>query len=264
MKFFNREPFDDQKVEAIRIQLTNLAANGDATDYQVFLDDMEVVPRTSNPELFASFYELISDKSRSLNIHVFSGASRHKRTYSFYFADEERPQGALGGADTQQIIAQQVAFNSMEIKLQHTEQQLKVCREEIVILENENERLTDENQSLKDDLQKTHSEGGMAANIFKGVEKVVMQLTASNANNQTLAGAGQNQPVQDGTVNISFAQFDQYRIFADMAQRFEKNQFDKVLHIIEFLSRNKPAIDETLDFLTEENPSNHDSQDDQY
>jgi hypothetical protein len=255
MKFFNRELFDDQKVEALRIQLTNLAANGNPTDYQVILDDMEVVPRTSNAELFSSFYDLISEKSKSLNIYVFSGTTRHKRTYSFYFSDPVKHEGGLNGIDTQQIIDQQVALKTLEMQNHQYDQQIKSFREEIISLESENKRLYDENESLKEDLQKTVGENGLAANIMGGVERMIKHFVPGSAGNpqNTLAGAEhQHQSAAPGTVTISLAQFDEFRGFAAMAETFEKAEFEKVLHIVKFLSQNKPAIDETLAFLTED------------
>lgn len=254
MNFFNRVPFDDQKVEAVRIHLTNLAANGEPTDYQVILDGSEIIPRTSNVDLFTSFYELISDKSKSLNIHIFSGTTRHKRTHSFYFPEMPNQQGALNGIDTQQIIDQQVALKTLEMQNQQYTQQIKSFRDEIVSLETENKKLYEENESLKEDLQITVGENGLASNIMGGVERMIKHFVpGNNAAQETLAGAGQNQytpPV--GTVNISQAQFDDFRSFAVMAESFEKSEFGKVLHIVKFLSENKPAIDETLDFLTED------------
>jgi regulator of replication initiation timing len=264
MKFFNREPFDDQKVEALRIHLTNLAANGDPSDYQVVLDNMEVVPRTSNVDLFTSFYDLISDKSKSLNIYVYSGTTRHKRSYSYYFADVTTQEGSLNGVDTQQMIEQQVALKTLEMQNQQYDQQVKSFREEIVSLETENNKLREENESLKEDLQKTVGDNGLAANIMGGVERMIKHFVPGNNNQQgTLAGTEQQRySPPAGTVNISQAQFDEFRSFAAMAETFEKAEFGKVLHIVKFLSENKPAIDETLNFLTEEeNNTDDDSQD---
>lgn len=252
MKFYNREPFDDQKVESIRVQIANLAATGTPTDYQVFLDDLEVIPRTNNPDLFTSFYELIHDKTRSLNIHVYSGSTRHKRTYSFYFADMPKQSGELNGFDAQQMIDNKVEIETLKLKVDFSEKQIKRYEETIDELEADNERLLHENNTLRDDLKKAHSESGVASTLMQGVERVVSQFAPTKQQN-ALAGAPNQQDSRHGSVVITSNQFAEYMAFSSLANRFTEVEFDSVMAVIGKLAENKSAIMTTLEFLTKPN-----------
>ncbi|MCA6392207.1 MAG: hypothetical protein IM607_12535 [Cytophagales bacterium] len=252
MKFFNREPFDDQKVESIRVQITNMEATGSPVDYQVVLDDMEVIPRTSNADLFTSFYDLINENSRNLNIHVYSGTSRHKRTYSFYFSNAPTKGGELNGFDAQQMVDYQVSIETMKMKLNFSEQQIKQYQDTIEELEAENEKLESENTGLRDDLKKAHSETGIASTVIQGVERVISQLSSAK-NTPALAGAPSQQTQSNGNYEITAQQYKDFQSFSLVANRFAPDEIDDVLRVMDILSLNKPAIAATLQFLTQSN-----------
>jgi regulator of replication initiation timing len=252
MKFFNREPFDDQKVESIRVQITNMEATGSPVDYQVVLDDMEVIPRTSNADLFTSFYDLINENSRNLNIHVYSGTSRHKRTYSFYFSNAPTKGGELNGFDAQQMVDYQVSIETMKMKLNFSEQQIKQYQDTIDELEAENEKLESENTGLRDDLKKALSENGIASTVIQGVERVITQLAPQRSNGALAGTPAQNTP-KHGTVSITAEQNADYQAFSALANRFEPSEFDNVLSVLGILAEDKSTIAETLEFLKQSN-----------
>ena len=253
MKFYDREPFDDQKVEAIRIHLTNLAASGKPTDYQVILDEMEVVPRTSDVEQFTSFYDLIGHKTQNLVINVFSGSTRHKRTHAFYFNDG-KTSGTLNGVDPQKAIDDQVARFTLDFQNKALTEQVRDLKTELVTLEEENEQIKADNVNLREDLRKATSEGGIASTIMGGMERMFDRYIPGQ---KGLSGPGQanQQSVPPGTIIVPLHEYDQFKSFALVAQQFEQHEIDKVLNIIDFFSKNKPAIDETWSFLTEDNPN---------
>lgn len=260
MKFYEREPFDDQKVEAIRIHLTNLAASGKPSDYQVILDEMEIVPRTSDVEQFTSFYDLLSHKTQNLVINVFSGATRHKRTHAFYFNDG-KTSGALNGVDPQKAVDDQVARFTLEFQNKSLNEQVKDLKTEIVTLEDENDQLKEDNVNLREDLRKATSEGGIASTIMGGMERMFDRYIPGQ---KALSGppeSTQQGNAPQGTINVPLKEYDQFKSFAMLAEKFEPHEFEKVLTVIKFFSENKPAIDETISFLSDdENPDNDDSQ----
>jgi regulator of replication initiation timing len=261
MKFYEREPFDDQKVEAIRVQLTNLAAAGNPSDFQIILDDMEIVPRTSNVEQFTSFYDLLGPKTESLVINVFSGSTRHKRTYSYYFNEGKQSNG-LNGVDTQKIIDEKVQLHALQFENKMLNEHVKDLKAELVALEQENEQLKADNQEMREDLNKATGENGMASTVIGGMKDLFQTYMGPPKQN---APALSGPPA--GMVNVSIQEYDQFKRFQSMIQQFDQQEFNKVLHILGYLAENKPAIDETMRFLTEEeneNPNDNDSQEDHH
>ena len=257
MKFFEREPFDDQKVEAIRVYLTNLDASGTPADYQVILDDLEIVPRTKDIERFTSFYDLLSHKSENLIINVFSGGTRHKRTYSFYF-NEGKTNNTLNGVDQQKIIDEKVQFHALQFENKHLGEQVRELKQEIVLLEEENDQLKADNQEMKEDLNKATGENGIAHTVMGGMKDLFQSYMGQPKPNQpALSGP------PAGTVNIPVQEYDQFKNFGAIARKFEQYEFNKVTSILDFLAKNKPAIDETLNFLTEEPDENSNDNDSQ-
>lgn len=258
MKFYEREPFDDQRVEAIRVQLENHAASGKPSDYQVILDEMEIVPRTNDVERFTSFYDLIGPKSENLIINVFSGSTRHKRTYAFYFNGGKHQQNELNGFDVQKTIDGEVARQTLMFENKLFQEQLKDLKDEVIELEQENDQLKTDNQTLREDLKKATGDNGIANTVMGGVERLFDRYM-SPAQQKGLSGPGQEQQgiAPAGKIILPIHEYDTYNQFSVLAQKFDLNtEFGKVLSIIKYLSDNKPAIDETLSFLTEEEPDN--------
>ncbi len=257
MKFYEREPFDDQKVEAIKIQLQNLSVSGKPADYQVILDDMEIVPRTNNVDQFITFYDLIGHNSKNLTINVYSGATRHKRTYSFYFNEGNSAQGlnGIGAVDPQKHFDERLARVTAELENKQLSTLVKDLKDSVLELEEEIEELRDDNKTLTEDLKKQVGEGGIAGTIMGGVERMFLKHMPVNA--PALAGAPQNDvpPVSPpGTFNVPVKLYDNFQTFSAIANQFTEEEFSKVLTVLDFMGKNKPAVDEILDFITEDKP----------
>ncbi|CAN5729212.1 hypothetical protein BH11BAC7_BH11BAC7_21320 [soil metagenome] len=259
MKFYEREPFDDQKVEAIKIQLQNLSVSGKPADYQVILDDMEIVPRTNNVDQFITFYDLIGHNSKNLTINVYSGATRHKRTYSFYFNEGNSAQGlnGIGAVDPQKHFDERLARVTAELENKQLSTLVKDLKDSVLELEDEIEELRTDNKTLTEDLRKQVGEGGIAGTIMGGVERMFSKYMPGHEAN--LAGAPQsNVPpvpiVAPGTFNVPVKQYDNFQTFSAIANQFTEDEFAKVLTVLDFMAKNKPAVDEIVDFITEDKP----------
>ena len=79
------ENYVPDKLEVIfrRIEIASKANQG--LDYEMLLDNLKVVPRTSDPEKFNSFSEFITQDSECLTVYVYYGASKQYDTYFFHF-----------------------------------------------------------------------------------------------------------------------------------------------------------------------------------
>jgi hypothetical protein len=73
------------KLDKILQVMAHAARIGEKRDYEVLLDGMKVVPRTSDIERFNEFSEYVSPDSECLTLYVYYGASKHCDSYFFYF-----------------------------------------------------------------------------------------------------------------------------------------------------------------------------------
>jgi hypothetical protein len=103
---------------------------GEKRDYEVLLDGMRIIPRTSDIERFNEFSEFVSPNSECLTLYVYYGASKHCDSYFFYFKEIPRKQGP-GLSDLEDIEA---------FKRQEKEKILKEIQQE---------KLQEENEELK-------------------------------------------------------------------------------------------------------------------
>src|SRR4051812_47839537 len=79
------ENYDADKLERIYKVIDIASKTESKKDYEILLDDLQIVPRTSDPEKFDSFNEHITQKSECLTLYLYFGASQHADTYFFYF-----------------------------------------------------------------------------------------------------------------------------------------------------------------------------------
>lgn len=260
-----REAYDPDKLDKIYMAILAASKNNTVQDYEMLIDDLKVVPRTSDPEKFNNFSEFVTATSDHLTIYMYYGASKHADTYFFYFR----------GVPINKMHSQSLA-GIEEIEKQQREKIEKEIYYEG--LEKENEELKAEIQELEEDFakQQEHWENIKTGKIHTIGEmgSAILLSLASNPTVQRafpglkmLGGLGQ-VPKQEGN-NSSQEETATFRrkdeksqepdpqsdlteddrmivgLFRDLPKLLDRQQMEMMIHVLFALAENPAALKST-------------------
>lgn len=136
------ENYSPERLERIGLSIENAAKAGQPTEYEILIDGMKVIPRTSDPATFNTFSEFVNQSSECLVVYLFYGASRQHDKFFFYF------KGIPGQKQSPHVLSDTDA----EWNKAQKDRVLKEIHYEKLI--EENRKLSDRLEDLEEDLQK--------------------------------------------------------------------------------------------------------------
>lgn len=260
MAILSKQKYDPVKVSKLAEVLRFHHEKGNAMDYEIILDGLKVVRRTNDPALFSIFENFVSADTRLLEVVLYPGASNNNEKHLFTFT-EEKEQG-LSGIEIDHRIQEQVQKERKEWEFELLKKEHGELKEEVEELEKEVERLEKVNEDLINAQSPLKGVLGEFGSSF--VESFVRRnphIIKNIPGGEALAGLIETDNKQRGETpdenaevtfqsksnnssNASLTEDQQSAIaFVDQLKtQFTKEEFDKVLHILQALSDDKSRI----------------------
>ena len=94
-----KEVYSSTRVNLIYQLLRNEADNGTPKEYDVRVDELKVVSRTSDPERFHGHEEFVLPETRSVIINIYDGTSNRCNRYNLLLREEDPSQQELSGIE---------------------------------------------------------------------------------------------------------------------------------------------------------------------
>lgn len=94
-----KEVYSSTRVNLIYQLLRNEADNGTPKEYDVRVDELKVVSRTSDPERFHGHEEFVLPETRSIVINIYDGTSNRCNRYNLLLREEDPSQQELSGIE---------------------------------------------------------------------------------------------------------------------------------------------------------------------
>lgn len=258
MALISKQKYDPAKIEKLVEYLRIYHEKGQPIDYEILLDGLKAVRRTSDPEMFNTFENFITADSKSLDILFFNGSSNVHEKRIFFFDDEEKKEKGLSGVEVQSLIQEGIDQKEKEWQykqLQKDNADLKAkvdeLEKEIEELEKEKETIEASQSPLKGFLGELGS--SLVESFIRRNPKIVNGIPGGEA----LAGLlekeeDKEQPVTESDVTFTsksgLNEEHKYAIqFVDQLKgQFTLEEFDKVLLILEGMSNDKSKIETML------------------
>ena len=106
------EKYDPMKVELIKKNLETQSEQGAPLFYEIYVDNLKVVQRTSKVELFDSFEDFVNEDTLKIRILIYSTHPKAPRNTKHIFLlkenGEEKEKG-LNGTEVQKMLTDQVS-----------------------------------------------------------------------------------------------------------------------------------------------------------
>lgn len=258
---FQKIPYDNAKVEAIRIRLENHSRIGEPISYAVTVDDLEVIPKTTDATLFQSVYDLIGPTTKWITISEYIGNTRNRNNTCFYFDGPKQLNGqtfhgieegpAASFEDRVQKQVEQVTLKQNHDKLQRDNQTLRQQLDTLLKRNDELEKQNGELIKLQDENSQTNvllELGREALDRFLGPKPKDGPLSGTEEheqNGERKAETGNANNEEPTHVAISEREYEEYKFFTGLFKGFDKVQRGLVSQLLTLLTEHPELIEST-------------------
>lgn len=257
----NKEKYEQAKIDKLVQYLRLYHQKGQPVDYEILVDGFKAVRRTSDPDMFSMFENFVTADTRSIEVLLFTGSSNNNEKRIFYFGEE--PKEGLSGVEVKSMVDEEVRrklrdkeFEALKEENYNLKRNIADLESEVDELEKHNARLEMKQSPLNNFL------GDIGSNLVESFIKRNPKLMATIPGGEALAGLLQQDYAEDnGQPNpeseVSFkAKSDNSRsatlteenvsaiqFVNQLKSQFSKEEFDKILLILQTLSEDKSKID---------------------
>jgi hypothetical protein len=266
MALISKQKYDPAQVQKLADLVRLYRDREQPFDYEIIVDGLKVVRRTSDPEMFFIFENFVTADTKNVEIIFYSGNSNVNEKRMFTFIDEE-PEKGLSGVEVDTRIQEKVDQQKKEWEFEQLRKSNKELLEKIGELEKEvdelekvNEELINGQSPLKGFLGEIGS--SFVESFIRRNPNVIKGLPGGEA----LAGLIENdnkrkeQEDQSTESEVSFkpktdssslSEEDQAAItfVNQLKTQFTKPEFDKILLILQTLADDKSKIDLILNHV---------------
>jgi len=255
----NKEKYEQKKIDNLIQYLRLYSDKGQPIDYEILVDGFKAVRRTNDPDMFTMFENFVTADTRSIEVLLFTGSSNNNEKRIFYFGDQ--PKEGLSGLDVKNIVDEEVQRKLREKEYETLKDDNKKLQQHIADLEGEVEELEKQNARLEMKQSPLNSFlGDIGSSLVESFVKRNPKLMAAFPGGEALAGLLQSgsdeeqveQQVSDSEVSFkpkasagTINEEDQAAIqfVNQLKSQFTKDEFERVLHILQTLADDKTKID---------------------
>jgi hypothetical protein len=260
--------YSQARIDQIQRLLERLQTAGDAKEYDILVDNIPVVPRTHNLELFNSYEEEIQPDTRNVTIRIYQGSSHNCDRYMFNLnGGGANGLGGLSGTEggLEGLIEKEVNRKKLEWDHDLLGKDFEELKKENRSLKTQNDKLETELNSL----QSTHSKMGMFGALagpfvdnLLGNSKLLKRtplgnLLVQNSDSEIEAssqGDASFSPANglSGNANLDpqMVEFCQY-----IESAFTHDEFDQILSIIGQMGSDKTLIPTIVGLIAKPAPA---------
>lgn len=269
-----KDKYSDTKINLIYQMLLGEKEAGNLKEYDIRIDDLKVVSRTSDPERFFAHEDFIQENTRNVTVCLYDGASRRCTRYMLLLSEEDPQHQTLSGIErtiSEKIVLERDKWEFEQLKTRYEEQtqQLRESEEYHGQLQERIRELEAEKASRPNKITDTII--GLAGmylsknpNALNGIpiiggllggaepsEKVASdtstETSASEVEATFSAMKAEDEPVYTGTITEA----DTARFFKALIPLFPEQHREKVSVINRYLFHNHHLVNEIHDLLAD-------------
>lgn len=292
-----QEKYDLVKIERLKHYLESSLEKGKPKFYEIFVDNLKAVDKTSDPDQFDEYLVYMSEDTRMVKVLIYTSTENCPRNDKFLFTvtspdreREEKRKQELSGVEIEEkihsVVQQERDKMNMELlkkEVERLQQELEESEEYAEELQNKLEELKASKATSKEGLgealsiafeslvrRNAHLLGGIPL-VGQGLAGVIEQ------DNKRLEQKAQNSATTaEGKVTVqkeeesptasfkpsSFSDEDRQTLnyFNSLREAFTETELAQIFQIIGALSYDKESIPSVLELLKEESDDDENSE----
>ena len=142
--------YDQLKIDKLKHFLEEMAAKGHARPYEIFVDNLKVVPKTEDPKEFDNYEYYMNEDTEKLRILIYnSNLSPRNDQYCFYIKkhNQDKPLNGLGEIET--IVQEKLSARDREYELDQLKKELEETKQQLEEAEDYADQLEQQLEEVK-------------------------------------------------------------------------------------------------------------------
>ncbi|MCC7302512.1 MAG: hypothetical protein IT233_07720 [Bacteroidia bacterium] len=244
------QTYEHSRIERIRMSLVNAERKGNPTYYDIWVDGVKVVDRTTDLNEFSRYEEFIYPDTRKITINVYTASPTSPHItgrHHFTFGEEEK-RGALNGfglGEIQEQIREKVSQERERWECDQVKKDLTATKEKLSEAEEYIGQLQDIIEDTKTKLTEAKGMGEIASAIK---DLALPHLFGKKSEDKSLSG--NEKPQEEASFKMkpsdeeAASEEDQFFIGLgrNMKASFTEEEFNLVLSVIREFSKDKSNI----------------------
>lgn len=267
MALISKQKYDPAQVQKLADLVRLYRDREQPFDYEIVVDGLKVVRRTSDPDMFFIFENFVTADTKNVEIIFYNGNSNVNEKRMFTFVDEE-PEKGLSGVEIDARIQEsreqlRKELEHERIQKENTELKGRVeeLEKEVENLEKANEELINSQSPLKGFLGEIGSSFVESfirrnPNVIKGLpggEALAGLIETDNKRKEQEEQASDSEvsfkPKSEGGHTLSEDDRNAITFVNQLRAQFQREEFDKVMLILQTLADDKSKIDLILNHV---------------
>ncbi|MFZ6012304.1 MAG: hypothetical protein ACOYXT_18320 [Bacteroidota bacterium] len=265
----NKEKYEQRKIDNLIQYLRLYQQKGQPIDYEILVDGFKAVRRTNDADMFTMFENFVTADTQSIEVLLFTGSSNNNEKRIFYFGEppkEKNKDEGLSGIEVQNMVTEQVKQKLLEKEFEDLKDENGKLKRHIADLESEVDELEKHNARLEARQSPLNNFlGDIGSSLVESFIKRNPKLMSTIPGGEALAGLlqqdnseTQNEALPESEVSFkpktsgpALSEEDQSAIqfVNQLKAQFTKDEFEKILLILQTLADDKSKIDLILNHV---------------
>ena len=235
----SKQPYNPEIIQRLYEQLCFLQKQGNIRDYEIRLDHLTVIPRTSNTDVFYSYEACLGEWTQELSVWIYKGSSRVADKYAFILREPETEKGGYTQIQVDALIARTKRDYARGMEM--SELRSKVKRQKSTI------------KQLRKALEaKEHDTSGQVAGLISSLSKTTFLDGVLNKTDHQ-EQSEKSVPDSESINGLDTSQL--ITVFAHYKKELGEVDFEAVLGIAMTLAQNPHLIAPVREFIQQQTQS---------
>lgn len=136
------DKYDQLKIDKLKHFLQDMTAKGQPRLYEIFVDNLKVVPKTEDPKEFDNYEYYMNEDTEKIRILIYNSAATPRNDqYCFYVQQNKTDKPGNGLGDLDGIIQEKLDARDREYEMVRLKEELEEVKQQLEEAEEYNEKL---------------------------------------------------------------------------------------------------------------------------
>jgi hypothetical protein len=124
--------YDQLKIDKLKHFLEEMASRGHARPFEIFVDNLKVIPKTEDPKEFDNYEYYMNEDTEKVRILIYnSNLSPRNDQYCFYVQKNKGEKTLNGLGEIETIVQEKLTARDKEYELTHLKKELEETRQQL-------------------------------------------------------------------------------------------------------------------------------------
>jgi|ERR1035437_6169077 hypothetical protein len=269
------ETYSQQRIDNLLQYLQNSKEQGEAEDFEIFVDSFKVVKRTNDISRFDSYSNFIQPQTKTVSILIYDGSSPRNTKHVFRLKEDTKDKQALSGVEIDSRINEKLKSEKekwesdllktenekLKTELEEADTYIEELEEKLELTKDKTFRMGDINVG---EFASVMLEGFIRRNPqmltkLPGGEALAGVIIQDNEDREkTLSHTPEAEPEvtfkkKSNNTNSNLSEEDKASLnfIKQLGEKFDHEQMTKVMLILDVLSQKPEDIEKTIQFLSD-------------